>query len=113
MMVIEKAREIAIFKAMGTADGSIVRMFVVQGGVIGGLGTLIGLALGLGLCMLITSLGLKMPGDVHYITQIPVTVVPEEVFLICVASIAISLLATVLPSRMAVKLDPVEGLRCE
>ena len=113
MMVIEKAREIAIFKAMGTADGSIVRMFVVQGGVIGGLGTLIGLTLGLGLCMLITSLGLKMPGDVHYITQIPVTVVPEEVFLICVASIAISLLATVLPSRMAVKLDPVEGLRCE
>lgn len=113
MMVIEKAREIAIFKAMGTADGSIVRMFVVQGGVIGGLGTIIGLALGLGLCTLITSLGLKMPGDVHYITQIPVTVVPGEVFLICVASIGISLLATVLPSRMAVKLDPVEGLRCE
>lgn len=113
MMVIEKAREIAIFKAMGTTDRSIVRMFVVQGGVIGGLGTLIGLTLGLGLCMLITSLGLKMPGDVHYITQIPVTIVPEEVFLICVASIGISLLATVLPSRMAVKLDPVEGLRCE
>ncbi|MBR4986188.1 MAG: ABC transporter permease [Proteobacteria bacterium] len=113
MMVIEKAREIAIFKAMGATDGSIVRMFVVQGGVIGGLGTVIGLILGLGLCALITSLGLKMPGDVHYITQIPVTVVPEEVVLICVASIGISLLATVLPSRMAVKLDPVEGLRCE
>lgn len=113
MMVIEKAREIAIFKAMGTTDRSIVRMFVVQGAVIGGLGTLIGLALGLGLCWVIMSMGIKMPGEMHYITQLPVTVQPLEVVLICCASVAISLLATVLPARMAVKLDPVEGLRCE
>lgn len=113
MMVIEKAREIAIFKAMGTTDSSIVRMFVVQGGIIGGLGTVIGLILGLGLCAIIAQLGIKMPGNVHYITQIPVTVNVIEVAVICAASIAISLLATVLPSRMAVKLDPVEGLRCE
>ena len=113
MMVIEKAREIAIFKAMGTTDRSIVRIFVVQGAIIGGLGTLIGLGLGLGLCEIIKTLGLKMPGNVHYITQIPVTVDPLEVLIICLASIGISLLATVLPSRMAVKLDPVEGLRCE
>lgn len=113
MMVIEKAREIAIFKAMGTKDSSIVRIFVVQGAVIGGLGTGIGLVLGLGLCAVIARLGIKMPGNVHYITQIPVTVAPLEVLVICAASIAISLLATVLPSRMAVKLDPVDGLRCE
>ena len=113
MMVIEKAREIAIFKAMGARDSSIVRMFVVQGAIIGGLGTAIGLILGLGLCVIIAQLGIKMPGNVHYITQIPVTVNAFEVVVICVASIAISLLATVLPSRMAVKLDPVSGLRCE
>ncbi len=113
MMVIEKAREIAIFKAMGTKDSSIVRIFVVQGAVIGGFGTCIGLVLGLGLCAVIAGLGIKMPGNVHYITQIPVTVAPLEVLVICAASIAISLLATVLPSRMAVKLDPVDGLRCE
>ena len=113
MMVIEKAREIAIFKAMGARDSSIVRMFVVQGAIIGGLGTAIGLILGLGLCVIIAQLGIKMPGNVHYITQIPVTVNAFEVVVICAASIAISLLATVLPSRMAVKLDPVSGLRCE
>ena len=113
MMVIEKAREIAIFKAMGTTDGSIVRIFVVQGAVIGILGTLIGLVLGLGLCFIIAEMGLKMPGEVHYIQQIPVTVQPLDVVLICMASIGISLLATVLPSRMAVKLKPVDGLRCE
>lgn len=113
MMVIEKAREIAIFKAMGARDSSIVRMFVVQGAIIGGLGTAIGLILGLGLCVIIAQLGIKMPGNVHYITQIPVMVNAVEVIVICAASIAISLLATVLPSRMAVKLDPVSGLRCE
>lgn len=113
MMVIEKAREIAIFKAMGARDSSIVRMFVVQGAIIGGLGTLIGLILGLGLCAIIAQLGINIPGNVHYITQIPVTVNAIEVVVICAASIAISLLATVLPSRMAVRLDPVEGLRCE
>lgn len=113
MMVIEKAREIAIFKAMGTTDRSIVRIFVIQGAVIGGLGTFIGLVLGLGLCFLITSLGLRMPGDVHYLAQIPVNIDPVVIILICIASIGISLLATVLPSRMAVKLNPVDGLRCE
>lgn len=113
MMVIEKAREIAIFKAMGTTDRSIVRIFVVQGAMIGGLGTLIGLVLGLGLCAIITNLGLKMPGNVHYITQIPVAIEPGAIVLICLASIGISLLATVLPSRMAVKLKAVDGLRCE
>ena len=113
MMVIEKAREIAIFKAMGARDSSIVRMFVVQGAIIGGLGTAIGLILGLGLCVIIAQLGIKMPGNVHYITQIPVMVNAVEVIVICASSIAISLLATVLPSRMAVKLDPVSGLRCE
>lgn len=113
MMVIEKAREIAIFKAMGTTTASVVRMFVIQGAAIGLLGTFIGAVLGLGLCYLISSLGLKLPGGVYYITQIPVMVEPLEVVIICCASIFISLLATVLPSIMAVKLDPVEGLRYE
>jgi len=113
MMVIEKAREIAIFKAMGTTTSSIVRIFVVQGALIGALGTFIGLVLGLGVCWLISSLGLKLPGGVYYITVIPVNVVPLDVFLICLSSMAISLLATVLPSIMAVRLNPCEGLRHE
>ncbi|MCL2326281.1 MAG: ABC transporter permease [Proteobacteria bacterium] len=111
MMVIEKAREIAIFKAMGTSTSSIVRIFVVQGAAIGGLGTVIGAVLGLGMCWIIASLGIKLPGGVYYITQIPVTVIWGEVGLICLAAFGISLLATVLPSIMAVRLDPVEGLR--
>ena len=79
MMVIEKAREIAIFKAMGTTTQSIVRIFVIQGAAIGVLGTFIGAILGLGLCYLISSLGLKLPGGIYYIEQIPVMVEPFEV----------------------------------
>ena len=112
-MVIEKAREIAIFKAMGTTTLSVVRMFVIQGAAIGILGTVIGAVLGLSICYLISTLGIKLPGGIYYITQIPVMVDPLEIVLICCASIFISLLATVLPSIMAVRLDPVEGLRYE
>ena len=113
MMVIEKGREIAIFKAMGTTDKSVVRMFVIQGTVIGVLGTVIGLVLGLGICLLITVLELKIPGNVHYVTNLPVNIQPLEIILICLASITISMLATILPSRMAVKLKAVDGLKCE
>lgn len=113
MMVIEKAREIAIFKAMGTKTSSVVQIFVVQGAMIGILGTVIGCILGLGICWLISSLGLKLPGGVYYITQIPVHVVPIDIVVICIASIGISLMATVLPSIMAVRLNPCEGLRHE
>lgn len=111
MMVIEKAREIAIFKAMGATGASVVRIFVIQGAVIGALGTLIGLALGLGMCSIIASLGISLPGGVYYITQIPVSVNALEVAVICLAAFGISLLATVIPSAMAVKLKPVDGLR--
>ena len=113
MMVIDKAREIAIFKAMGTTDASIVRIFVIQGLVIGVLGTLIGLIFGLSLCWIIAILKPNMPGDAHYTTVIPVAVQALDVCLICVASVCISMLATILPSRMAVKLKAVDGLRCE
>ena len=113
MMVIEKAREIAILKAMGAKDSSIVALFVYQGAFIGILGTVIGLVLGLLLCWVITFLKLKIPGNAHYIDHIPVTIEPAAIVLICVASIAISLLATVLPSLMAARLKTVDGLRCE
>ncbi len=113
MIVIEKGREIAIFKSMGASRGSIMRIFVVQGAVIGSLGTAIGCGLGLALCWLIGGWGIKPPGDVYYLSHIPVEVRPFEVLLICGAAIVISLLATVLPSIMAARLDPVEGLRYE
>ena len=113
MMVIEKGREIAIFKAMGTTDRSIVRMFVIQGGVIGVLGTVIGLILGFLVCFFISWLKLKIPGNVHYIEQLPVNIQVLEILLICIAAVVISLLATILPSRMAVKLKAVDGLKCE
>ena len=111
MIVIEKGREIAVMKSMGATDGSIQRIFVLQGSVIGVLGTTIGLGLGLGLCRLIANWGIALPTDVYYLSHIPVEVRPAEVAIICVAAILISLLATIYPAIQAARLSPVEGLR--
>lgn len=113
MIVIEKGREVAILKAMGAGQWGIMKIFVVQGGVIGVLGTVIGCAAGLALCWVIASWGIQLPADVYYLAHIPVEVRPAEVGLICLAAVGISLLATIPPSILAARLDPVEGLRYE
>lgn len=113
MIVIEKGREIAIFKAMGASTASIMRVFMIQGGVIGVTGTVIGATLGLLLCWVIAGWGIELPEDVYYLSHVPVEVRPLEVALICCASVLISLLATLPPSVLAARLDPVEGLRYE
>ena len=98
---------------MGSSNRSIMAIFILQGGAIGILGTLIGLVLGLSLCDAIHKYGIKLNPDVYYISQLPVDVRPVEVALICVAAVVISLLATIYPSIQAARLDPVEGLRYE
>ncbi len=111
MLVIEKGREIAVLKSMGATNGSIMRIFVLQGFVIGICGTLMGLSGGLYLCNLIKEWQLQLPADVYYLSQIPVEVRPFEVAFICLSAVGISLLATVYPSVQAARLNPVDGLR--
>lgn len=111
MLVIEKGREIAVLKSMGATDGSIMRIFVLQGLVIGVFGTALGASGGLLLCKQIKDWQLQLPADVYYLSQIPVEVRPFEVAFICLSAVGISLLATVYPSVQAARLNPVDGLR--
>ena len=111
MIVIEKAKEIAIIKSMGASNGSIMGIFVIQGSVIGVLGTLLGASFGLLLCWAIAGWGIELPADVYYLHQVPVEVRPIEVALVCLSAVVISLLATLPPAILAARLDPVEGLR--
>ncbi len=112
MMVIEKTRDIAILKTMGATDRSIRRIFVLKGFVIGLLGTFLGVGLGIGLCLLLKRYEfVKLPSDVYYITTLPVQLEWPMVGLISLSTLAISLLATLYPSRQAAGLDPVEALR--
>jgi lipoprotein-releasing system permease protein len=114
MMVTKKTRDIAILKSMGATRQSIMQIFIINGLVIGGLGTMGGLGLGLGLCAILKKYQfIKLPRDVYYISTLPVTVQWPDVLAIIVAAMAISFFATLYPSWQAARLDPVEAIRYE
>ena len=112
MMVMEKTKDIAILKAMGATNKSIRKIFVFKGIVIGSIGTIFGVCLGFILCTVLKYYQfIELPGDVYYITTLPVKLELLDVVIIASATMAISFLATLYPARQASKLDPVEAIR--
>jgi lipoprotein-releasing system permease protein len=113
MVVVEKAKEIAILKAIGASDLGVMRVFMIEGSYIGALGTLFGLILGVATCVGLKSFGLPLDSDVYYIDRLPVSMDPIAISLVAFAGLAISFIATLYPSYVAAKLRPVDGLRYE
>jgi len=114
MVVMEKTREVAILRAMGGSAKSVMSVFMIQGILVGVIGTLSGLASGLGICYLLAKYRfIKLPADVYYISTLPVKVELGDVFFVGAAAILISFLATLYPSWYASRLNPVEALRYE
>jgi lipoprotein-releasing system permease protein len=112
MMVMEKRKDIAIFKAMGATATSIGRIFVIKGLMIGLLGTAFGTAAGLVLCTLLERYSfIHLPADVYYITTLPVKLKTVDVILIAVSALLICFAATLYPARQASGIDPVEAIR--
>ena len=114
MAVIEKRKEVAILRAMGAKAKSIMAIFMIQGVVVGILGTVAGLASGLLICFLLGKYKfISLPADVYYISTLPVQIQWADVVFVAVAAVIISLLATLYPSFRASKVNPVEALRYE
>jgi lipoprotein-releasing system permease protein len=114
MVVMEKTRDVAILRAMGATARSVMSVFMFQGLLVGVVGTVAGLASGLGLCYLLARYKfINLPSDVYYISTLPVRVEAMDVFLVALAAVLISFLATIYPSWHASKLDPAEALRYE
>ncbi|MBE0617365.1 MAG: lipoprotein-releasing ABC transporter permease subunit [Proteobacteria bacterium] len=114
MVVLEKARDIGILKSMGATGRSIRRVFMLEGLVIGGVGTTSGLLGGWVLCVLLKRYKfIELPSDVYYIDTLPVVMKPEVFALVAVCAVALCFLATLYPSWQASRLDPVEILRYE
>jgi lipoprotein-releasing system permease protein len=111
MSVLEKAKEIAILKAMGSSDVQIQRVFVAEGLSVGLLGAMGGLGVGLGVCWALSTFGFPFDENVYYIEHLPVVVNPAEVAVVGLAAMGIIFLSSLYPARVASRMRPVDGLR--
>ena len=113
MLVITKGREIAILKAMGAGSPMIRRIFMIEGAVIGLVGTGLGTVLGLLGCLVMRRIDWKLETDVYYLDTLPVVIEPWTVASIAAGAVLLCFVATLYPASRAAAVDPVEGLRYE
>jgi lipoprotein-releasing system permease protein len=112
LLVMEKSRDIAILKTMGSSAASIRRIFMLQGLIIGLVGTAAGAAAGTALIYVLDRYKLiRVPIDVYQISYVPFTLEPLDFVTVVLAALAICFVATIYPSRQASKLDPAQALR--
>ena len=112
MLVMEKTKDIAILKTLGATSANIRRIFVLQGMLIGTIGTGLGVLFGTGLCYLqATYEWIQLPGDVYYITALPVNLTFADVALVALSAMTICFLATLYPARQASRFNPLEAIR--
>ncbi|HXW05032.1 MAG TPA: ABC transporter permease [Vicinamibacterales bacterium] len=112
LLVMEKSRDIAILKTMGCSAASIRRIFVLQGLIIGLVGTIGGAALGTALIYVLDRYKLiSIPIDVYQISHVPFRLQPLDFVVVVVSAVLICFVATIYPSRQASKLDPAQALR--
>jgi lipoprotein-releasing system permease protein len=111
MMVTEKTRDIAILKSMGAQQLGIGFVFQIVGVAIAGVGTTVGVALGLVTCHMMSSYGYRLDPKVYLIDRLPIVVRPSEVLLVVGITMAIGIVVTLIPSWGASSLRPADGLR--
>ena len=114
LLVMEKHRDIAILKTMGASARSVTTIFMMQGLIIGIVGTAVGATAGLAASYVLDRYRvLRVPMDVYQVSYVPFKVVPLDFALVVVAAVVVCFLATIYPSRQAAKLDPAQALRYE
>ncbi len=112
MLVMEKTRDIAILMSMGATAENIRNIFMLQGSIIGVVGTSLGYVLGLGVALALEKYQfIKIPGDVYPMDHLPVRLDWPDLTLIGVTALALCFLATLYPARQAARLAPAEALR--
>jgi lipoprotein-releasing system permease protein len=114
MIVMEKSREIAILKSMGSPARSILKIFMFAGLAIGCVGTAIGVVIGYGAVTVLTKTDvISLPKDIYQVSRLPLSISGLDVLTISATALLISFLATLYPAWQAARQDPVEVLRYE
>lgn len=112
LLVMEKSRDIAILKTMGAAPTSIMKIFMLQGIIIGAIGTAIGAGGGYVLAMIMDRYQvIRLDAEVYDLSYVPFTVEPFDFTVVVVSALVICFAATLYPARQASRLDPAEALR--
>jgi len=114
LMVMEKHKDIAILRSMGASRAAITRIFMLQGTIIGAVGTTVGGLAGWGACRVLDHYQLiQIPEDVYQIASVPFRLLPGDATVVLVSALLICFLATLHPARVAARVDPAEALRYE
>jgi lipoprotein-releasing system permease protein len=114
LLVMEKTRDIAILKTMGASSRSITLIFLLQGSIIGTIGTVIGALGGAALANILDRYKLiTIPSDIYQVSYLPFKLLPGDLITVIVGAVLVCFLATLYPSRQAARLDPAQALRYE
>ena len=120
MLVIDKQTEIAVLRTIGVEPRSVIQIFMIQGVVVGWLGTVLGVVLGVLVAYNVETIapfleslfGFELfPADVYYVSRLPSDIHGVDVAAIAVTAFVLSVLATIYPARRAAQTDPAEALR--
>jgi lipoprotein-releasing system permease protein len=122
MLVTDKQADIAILRTLGLSPGGVMKVFMVQGSMIGVIGTVLGVVGGIVLTLNLQNIlqaieaafgVVLLPEDVYYITGLPTELDPVDVTWIALVALAMAFLATIYPAWRAARTAPAEALRYE
>jgi lipoprotein-releasing system permease protein len=114
MMVLAKRTDIGILMAAGLSKKRVKRIFAIQGIIIGSVGGILGLIVGGTLCFIQKKYSvISLPGDIYFISALPIDVRVLDVFIILAVAVLIGLLFSIYPAVRASRLDPVDIIRYE
>lgn len=111
MLVLEKTQSIGTLKSLGASNIDVMKIFLFDGLLIGVIGIILGNILGLGICYAESKFKFFSLPELYYMKSVPILLQPELVILISLITIVLTFVATLIPSYLASRLDPIKSLR--
>ncbi len=112
ILMLERTKMVGILKAIGSRDWTIQKIFLFHSGIIAGVGILIGLVVGLGICIIQQHTGfIRLDESAYYVSEAPVYIIWWQVIAVCIATMIVCLLALLIPTLFIKKIQPVKAIQ--